>query len=60
MLRESLNNGAGDHDTTTAENRPATPKPVVDNANQRQRKDGTERVGRGNNPLKRVLRVSKV
>jgi hypothetical protein len=58
--REALKQSTDNHDNGSAEDGPPTAKTLVDEGNQGQRQNGTERVGGGNDALEGALRVAEV
>lgn len=55
--RKALHQCSRDHDTRATKDRPAATEPVVQNGYEREREDGTKRVGRSDDSLQRALGV---
>ena len=60
MLGEALDEGADDHDDGSAKDGPAATELVIDDGDKRQRENGAEGVGSGDDALEGALGISKV
>jgi hypothetical protein len=60
MLRETLNEGAGDHNERSAKDGPPAAESVIDVWNQGERQNSAQGVGGGNNALEGTLWVVEV
>jgi hypothetical protein len=60
MRRKTLYDSTDDHDNGAGKDGASSSPPIVDNRNEGEGEDSTERIRSGNDTLERACRVSKV